>query len=328
MRARLKLRVGQGMARAELVRGSAVLWAGEAPFASLAELEHAVSQLAAREPLPVRPAALDAELEPPLVQLRTLRGLPPVRASQLRALVATQASRFFRRNGKPLVTDACWATGEGRRQGVAVAAAAEEPLVEAVLDGARTAGLVIETIRPAGTPPGTRLGLVPQAERRRRYQRAVLSLRRLALLAGLTWVAAGGVFLVRLERERVAVARELARLERPAEAVRAARRALGQAAAMVETLDRASVARGLVAARAVAVAAAMPDSAFLTSLTLDATGRGELGVVARRAAAVLEALDQSGAVVSPRVEGAVVREAVAGRDRERFTVVFGPGGPR
>ena len=44
----------------------------------------------------------------PPVQLRTLSDLPPVKPRALAALVAHQADRFFRKNGRPLATDAVW----------------------------------------------------------------------------------------------------------------------------------------------------------------------------------------------------------------------------
>ncbi len=314
----LRLRVGRTTARAELVRGSKVLWVGEAPFGTPEELGEAVSQLAAQEALPARPAALRVELEASLAQLRTLHDLPPVRTAQLRALVATQAARFFRRNGKPLVTDACWTGREARRQGTALAAAVEEPWLEALTEGARVAGLPVETIGPAELPEGARLMLLPPAERRRRRERALLSVRRLGTVACLTWLAAAGVFIARRQQERADVEREIAGLEQSALAVSEARRAVGEAARMLETLDRAERDRLLLLSRLSAVAAALPESAFLTALVVGLGGRGELSVVARRSAAVLNALDQS------RINGSVVRETIARRDWERFTIAFGP----
>ncbi|MGH7526892.1 MAG: hypothetical protein ACREMX_09330, partial [Gemmatimonadales bacterium] len=75
-------------------------------------------------------------------------------------------------------------------------------------------------------------------------------------------------------------------------------------------------------------AAALPDSAFVTSLVVDAAGSGEMAVVARRSAEVLAGLDRVEALASPTVNGAVLREPIAGRDWERFTVRFGEGGAR
>lgn len=328
MTPRLLLRVGATTVRAELVRRSKVLWAAEATFATPEELEAAVSQLAAGESLPARPAAIRVELARPPAQLRTLRGLPPVRATQLRALVATQAGRFFRRNGKPLVTDACWPSAKARREGTAVAAAVEEPWLEAVIAGGRAAGIPVESLRPTDLPAGARLDLVPAVERNRRRTAALLSLRRIAIAAGVSWIAAAGAFLVRVQRERAAADREISQLEAPSRAVRDARQALSGAADLVETMEQAQRDRGAVLARLTAVAAALPDSAFVTGFVVNAEGRGEMSVVARRSADVLAALDRTGAAPSPKVSGAVVRETVAGRDWERFSLGFGPRSSR
>src|SRR2546422_2086538 len=48
-------------------------------------------------------------------QMRTLTDLPPVKPRALRALVAHQASRFFRCNGHALVTDATWIENGDRK---------------------------------------------------------------------------------------------------------------------------------------------------------------------------------------------------------------------
>jgi hypothetical protein len=187
---------------------------------------------------------------------------------------------------------------------------------------------VVEAFRAADMPEGVRLGLLPLTERRRQRARALLSVRRLAVIASLTWLAGAGVFLVRLREARAEADREIARLEPSARALGAARRALGDAARAVETLDGATLERGSVLAHLTALSATLPDSAFITSLEVDAEGRGEMSVVARRSAEVLAAVDRSGSVLSPRLNGAVIRETIAGRDWERFAVAFGPASAR
>src|SRR2546422_2041413 len=94
-------------------------------------------------------------------QMRTLTDLPPVKPRALRALVAHQASRFFRCNGHALVTDATWIENGTAR--AARAAAVEEPVAEAIAAGARAAGLVLETVAPAGEDAP--LTLLPTSER-------------------------------------------------------------------------------------------------------------------------------------------------------------------
>src|SRR5207249_9341128 len=116
---------------------------------------------------------LRVTLQRPPAQTRTLSDLPPVRDRELASLVANQAGRFFRRNGAALVTDATWVTNDVGR--VTQAAAVEEPLVLAIVAGAREAGLVVDRITPAGTSP--QLQLLPTAERAvraRARQRAIV----------------------------------------------------------------------------------------------------------------------------------------------------------
>ncbi len=78
-----------------------------------------------------------------------------------------------------------------------------------------------------------------------------------------------------------------------------------------------------------AMTTALPDSAVLTSLTWTASDTGVVTGLARRAAEVLERLERVGTVLAPRLEGPPVKEAIAGREWERFTIVFGkePGPP-
>src|SRR5206468_6866954 len=93
-----------------------------------------------------------------------------------------------------------------------------------------------------------------------------------------------------------------------------------------ETLNEAATERQVVAARLARITAALPDSSFLTSLTLDASGTGVLTGLARRAADVVARLEARGAVVHPRLDGPVLRETAAGKEWERFTIVFRDGG--
>ena len=314
------LRVGGARVRAEAVRGRAVVWAGEAHYASAGELAEVVARLAAEGPPACRRASV--ALEHPPVQLRTLTDLPPVNRRELRALVAHQALRFFRRNGAPLVTDAAWI-----RQGTvqaARAAAVAEPLVEAITAGARAAGLAVERIAPADEPAA--LDLLPISERLRR-ERAVRKLvRRLAIATGAVWFTVGGLTLARIVIEGHTVEHDLATLAAPLAAVLAARRELHDANATLDAVTAAEALRTRPLAMLAAVTRALPDSAVLTSLAWSEAGSGVTSGIARHAADVVAGLDRSDAVAAPRLEGPVVRELRAGRDWERFTIVFGRTG--
>ncbi len=267
-------------------------------------------------------AMVRAVLEPPLVQLRSLTDLPPVRPADLAALVAGQARRFFRGNGHPLVTDAVWLTpANGSR--VARAAAAEEPWLDAIVAGARAAGLVLETIGVSGAPA---LALLPSNERASRRRSTQMRLRRLGVAAAATWLLAAGGFMARLTLERRRVNRELASVQAPVAAVLDARRELGEAAATVQTIRDAQAARGGAVAALAAVTAALPDSAVVTAFTWSADGTGALSGDARRAGEVVARLERRNAIQNPRFDGAITREVVGGREWERFTILFGGNG--
>jgi hypothetical protein len=307
--------------RAE-VTGPGASWAAEAPFVTPGELADAIARLAAEAPRHGKRVRMTVALESPLVQLRTLADLPPVKPRDLATLVAAQTSRYFRRNGAPLVTDAAWqSNGLGPR--VARAAAAEEPWLEAIAAGARTAGIELLGVAPADAPE---LSLLPgglKAERRLAERTAI---RRWATVAVGMWVLLVALFAARLVVGLRETKRELARLAQPAAAVLAARRELRDAGALIEMVNQAAAHRGALAARLSRISAALPDSAFVTWLTLDASGAGVLTGLARRAADVVARLESRGAVVHPRLDGPVLRENTAGKDWERFTIVFGDGG--
>jgi hypothetical protein len=320
--ATLHVIVGPSVVRAELVLGDRPTWAAQCAWGSDADLDEALARLAAELPGPCR--RLTVALERPLVQLRTIPDLPPVRATVLPRLVAAQDRRFFRRNGQPLVTDAVWTGGPAAR--VARAAAVEQPVVEAIVAGARAAGLGLVAITPAGGPGA--LSLLPPAERRARGRLARTRLRRLAIATGAMWVLAGSLFAGRLAWERRQIDAALAALEEPLAAVRTARVELRSAESAVSAMQALDGQRGRALATLGAIAQALPDSVVATSLLWMSDGRGVLGGVGRRAADAVAALERAGAVAQPRLDGRIARESVAGRDWERFTIVFGPGTER
>ena len=319
MKAILRLRVGRDTLRAETLHRGTVTWSAEARYADLQELSDAIARLAAEPPRCCKQVVVS--LDHPPVQLRTLSDLPPVKPRALAALVAHQADRFFRKNGRPLATDAVWVVNGAAP--VARAAAVEEPLVEAIVAGARAAGLSVNAITPADEPAP--LLLLPSSERAARWRAEQRLTRRLTLGAASVWLAAGALFAFRLSWERRAVQREFAALGGPLGAVFAARRELREAELTVRAVTRAEQTRGRGLALLGAVAAALPDSAVVTSLTWKADGSGVMSGLARRAADVVARLERSGALPGPHLDGPVVRETGGGREWERFTIVFGAG---
>jgi len=313
----LHLRVGNSSVNAEAKRAGVTIWAGQATYDSLQDLVEVVARLGAAPTERCR--RLRVTIERPPAQMRTLTNLPPVRDRELSALVANQAGRFFRRNGAALVTDAVWVrNGPGR---VTQAAAVEEPVVLAIVAGAAEAGLRIERITADGTSP--RLQLLPTAERAARARARRRDTVRLGVAVLAVWIVAGVLFGVRLIVERRGVEAELAAAKPPLAALREVRQEMRTAEAMVVELADARRARGQALATLARVNAVLPDSAVLTSYFWRADGSGFLAGAGRRAADVLAAVERGRAVSDPRVEGAVVRETLGGREWERFTIMFG-----
>jgi hypothetical protein len=317
----LHLIVGHTRVHAEARRADAVVWAGEATYESVADLTEVVARLAAAPA--ERCKRLVVTLERPPAQTRTLKDLPPVRDRELASLVANQAGRFFRRNGAALVTDAVWVTNGTSR--VTQAAAVAEPLVAAIVTGATEAGLVVERITPADTSP--QLQLFPASERAVRDRTRRRTVVRLAIAALAVWLLAAGAYWSRLLIERRAVDTELAAAAAPLAALRDVRREMRAAETMVEALAAARHSRGQALATLARVSGSLPDSTVLTSYSWRADGSGILAGAGRRATDALAALDHSRAVVNPRVEGAIVRETLAGHEWERFTILFGATTP-
>src|SRR5437016_13088933 len=109
--------------------------------------------------------------------------------------------------------------------------------------------------------------------------------------------------------------------------MREVRRGMRTAEAMVLGLAEARHSRGQALATLARVNGAMPDSAVLTSYTWRAEGSGVIAGAGRRAADVLAAVERNHAAPNPPIEGAIVRAALGGHDRGRFTTNLGARNP-
>jgi hypothetical protein len=316
----LRLKVNGSRVSADLVRGARTLWSGEAEYTGMEDLAEVIARVAV-EPDLVRPrTAVRVELERPVVQCRVLHDLPPVSKSALRSLVEQQAHRYFRKNGKPLVVDACYLSRSDRRKGVHVAAT-EEPVVGAIWAGVRAAGLTLERVSAAGQP--AILSLLPLEERQRRHRENRLSLRRLGTTAVVLWLLAGTATALSTNWQRRAVDRVLVGLAEPVAALATIQREIAAGSAMIAALESDAARRTAMIELLASVTGAVPDSAFLTSLTVDSAGRGFLGGYARRSSEVVARLERSAAVTAPRLEVQPGREVIGGIEWERFSIAFG-----
>lgn len=157
---RLGIAVGPSAVHAVLLVNGAIAWAGRTRYGQLSELAEAVGRLAAESGRVVRRARI--VLERDLVQLRTVTPAPPLKPGTLRRYVALEAPRLFRKNGVPLATDGQLVPVDAKTKAL-YAAAVPEPLVSAILDGARQAGLKVDALGPASDV--LPWALVPEARR-------------------------------------------------------------------------------------------------------------------------------------------------------------------
>lgn len=316
----LLLTIERGLLRAMLSGQSTNAWAAEATFETPDELAALIASLPGQTEFDRSVRRARVILLPPLVQRRTLRDLPPVPLRALRELIALQPHRFFRRNEKPLVTVARWLPHPRGAPRVAEALAIESPWLDAIGDGVRDAGLVLDRIAVEDTP----LTLLPAGESARRERAKRRHLRWLGVACALCWVATVGTHVGRLLMADSRLASELKMLERPAAALRAARRELTSAADILTTVERTASARGNEAALVQRIVLALPDSAHLATIVIDSSGRGVLTGAAKEPSALLARLDRDERIPAARFEG----EPIGGsspRDWQRFTIVLGKG---
>lgn len=316
--ARLVLRLRPGVAVAEAVRRGQVLWATELAWSGAADLSRILTELGATPEVGPEYRVLSVLVERPLMQLRRVTELPPVRHAVLKSLVGTQSTRYFRRNGVALVTDARWIAVDGSR--VAELCAMDAPLLEALAEGAEAAGLTLMSVMPAEADG---LSLLPPSTMAARVERLRRSVAWWSMAALVAWGLVGSAYLIRLTVERRRVERALLRLEAPAAALRTLRKEMRTARDMTEAIAATEQGAHDLTRQLTEVASALPDSAFLTSLTISAGGNGAITGYARRAAEVVASLERAGGTRAPRLEGRLAREALGGREWDRFSIAFG-----
>jgi hypothetical protein len=260
----------------------------------------------------------DLVLHSPVAQIRTLHGIPPVSHVHLDSIVSDGIHRFFRLQEGDAVVAAAWAQVEGTKvvRAAAVGAQTLAHLDAAIVDvGGVITGCQVDDPQKLAT-----LELLPastRAARRRSNLRHMLISAAILILALLLppGVYAVDLFsdLVRLEREQQALSTSLERMAAIDSALSGLRPIVAALATQVEQDVRAS--RWLRA-----VAATLPDSAYLTSLRIDsATIR--LEVVAADALEV-RALFEAGGFHQPRIEAPPTVEDRDGRDVERFILLM------
>jgi hypothetical protein len=140
------LSIGSDHLRAVGVRAGAVRWTLEAERAADSALAAEIVTLLGHATLPRWPRpAVAVAIGPAASQTKRLTGLPAIADdTALRAVVRESTSRFFLRNGVPLVVSGVRVA----EPGMAWAAAFEEPIVHGVESACRTLGLRVRLIAP------------------------------------------------------------------------------------------------------------------------------------------------------------------------------------
>jgi hypothetical protein len=141
--------------RAVAVRDGNVLWAAESSVDGRT-IETAVSELLTARRLRRWPRpTITAAVGPARAQLRRLTGLPPVvESAALTRLVSESTSRFFLRNGVPLVTTGVRRDRDGDSEGWG--AAIEQPVIAALEAACRAHRMRLAAVLPA-------LAVIPHA---------------------------------------------------------------------------------------------------------------------------------------------------------------------
>ena len=265
------------------------------------------------------------ELGIPPLQRRILRDLPPGRLGDIRALVSHQASRFFRVPVDGLVI------GVARQPGAAsgyLAVAVDAGVVRAVLAAATSAGFRVRDITTSVGQTGPSLSLLPPEEVDRRTRR---SQRRTGWLAGATAgyavILLGGAALFS-SRGMGLAAKKLEQIRAPALQVQRVQKQLDSVVGMIRLVaDARGVNRSLLEHIGL-IAAALPDSAVLTVLTVRRLGAIELGGLALDPLALVARLHRASEFESARLDGEPVAEAAGARAWSRYRVRIEIGGAR
>jgi len=142
----LGLSVGSATVAAALVEGTSLHWAGAATYSELTDLSEVIARLAGEAGKPVKRVRVGLARD--VVQVRTVRPAPPLKARDVTRYVDLEGARLFRKNGAPLVVSGALVTVTKTERAL-WAAAATEPLLKAIVDGCTQAGMTIEAMAPS-----------------------------------------------------------------------------------------------------------------------------------------------------------------------------------
>jgi len=343
----MSLTVGLAIERDRLravgVRGARVVWGVDASLTDATPLADALTGFLAQLPLGrfSRPRVTIA-LGATFAQTKRLAGLPPIGDERLLArIVSEHASRFFLKNGVPLVTTSVRLDEQGKPWGAAL----QKTVVDTIVSACRTSRLRLSGIVPAVDVAKTEVAaLAPLGRDATQFAAAygaavtagalawragttdetvaprwrMIAITSAAGLAVLLAILAPGLGARAAEHHAIAhlatIAASTRTTQRVARDVGLVTEALGE----VATFDRD---RRPVTMLMAALAKALPDGAALLAFHVDSAG-GSVVALVPRAASLLTRLESVPGLGAPEIVGPVTRETAGGNQVERVTIRF------
>jgi hypothetical protein len=217
------------------------------------------------------PSEVEILLCPPFVELRTLRGLPPVKKRDLVCLIREQRKRFFRACPDAVAVSAQWDKGEGGEK-VARAALADEARLESIEEVVRAAGLRVSMFRAARERGDSGIPLLTASQRSfrgRRTRRTAVGA--LSVVVG-GWLVPPAVYVADLARDHQALAAELAGMDSSVTVIDSLEGRVAAFAAVAGALRRQSADSAWVSEALVEILSALPSNVHLHGAGLERAG--------------------------------------------------------
>ncbi len=337
---RIGLSIDHDALRIVAVRGSNVTWTSESVVGDPQRLTAEIGTLIAAVP---RAKWHRRELTGAIgsaAQVKRIAGVPANAGDRaLTDAVRLNSQRFFLRNGSPLLT-----SNVVRREGELWCASVEEPVVAALAEACRAAGILFRGCIPSSTISATAAapgadallssaaycaavhgerspflidpGAPLRATRRRRAIRASLAFSILVASAGIAVAPALRAIL----RERAATSR-LRELGTRSTAPLAAMRDLASAAEVVRRVNAFASSRRSAVALLGSLSQVLPESTAIVSFHIDSVG-GTLVALTPVGGTILPDISRATGIVSAEITGAVTRETMGGAAVQRQVTAF------
>lgn len=295
---------------------------GVATYTALDGLSAAVAAAFADRPN-VRRRGVEVRLDPALVQLRTLTGLPGLSQRDLHGFVEHQRERFFRPTGAGVVISVRWTESpEGAR--AARTALVDAELLAAVEDGLEQVGrFARDFLVPPGHDGEPPLEFETAALAARRAREARRRVSTAALLALFGWAVAAGAYLADLHRDQRALGAEWEALQGPLARLEEVASRLERFRPLVDVVRRQGSEDHWLVPRLLEVAAALPDSCHLLSLTAERSGPMTIEVHGADAVIAVQALSAV-SFGDTRLQSQPTEEAENGVTLQRFVIALEP----